>query len=121
VVFDSNLYFSAQDGSNGFELWKSDGSAGGTTLVQDIYAGATGSNPLNMTVLGSELFFSASDASNGNELWKLSASGSASLVQDINPGTSSSSPYGITAWGNNLIFSAVVGLGIEPYIYQAPQ
>ena len=39
------LYFTANDGTNGNELWKSDGTAAGTVLVKDINPGATGSSP----------------------------------------------------------------------------
>ena len=32
----NTLYFSANDGTNGTELWKSDGTANGTMMVKDI-------------------------------------------------------------------------------------
>ena len=37
------LYFRATDGVNGYELWKSDGSAAGTALVKDITPGSASS------------------------------------------------------------------------------
>jgi ELWxxDGT repeat protein len=38
--FGGYLYFQASDGSNGDELWKSDGTSSGTTVVKDIYPGS---------------------------------------------------------------------------------
>jgi ELWxxDGT repeat protein len=36
TVVGNTLFFTAYDGVNGFELWKSDGTAAGTVLVKDI-------------------------------------------------------------------------------------
>ena len=45
AVLNGKLYFQANDGTTGSELWASDGTAGGTTLVKDIYPGADGNKP----------------------------------------------------------------------------
>ena len=77
VEFNDKLYFSADDGENGRELFVTDGTAEGTQLVADINPDLnysrffSGSSPSNLTVVGDELFFSANDGESGFELFKL--------------------------------------------------
>ena len=59
--FNGTLYFQALDGTHGYELWKSDGTSSGTTLVADIYSGIGGSNPYNFANVNGTLFFAAND------------------------------------------------------------
>jgi len=40
----NTLYFKANDGTNGEELWKSDGTASGTVMVKDIRSGSGSSS-----------------------------------------------------------------------------
>ena len=63
------IYFTADDGVHGRELWVTDGTAAGTTLVQDIAPGDSGSHPDSLTAVGNRLFFAADDATHGDELW----------------------------------------------------
>ena len=96
---DGTLFFRADDGANGQELWKSDGTEAGTVLVKDIEPGVYGSYPLSssplyLTNVDGTLFFSADDGSNGRELWKSDGTTLGTvLVKDINRG-SYSGPYG---------------------------
>ena len=45
VAIGATTYFSADDRVHGQELWKSDGTAAGTMLVNDINPGSASSNP----------------------------------------------------------------------------
>jgi len=71
TAVDGTLFFRADDGVHGSELWKSDGSEGGTLLVNDIRPGSEGSGPYFVTEAGGALFFTADDGTHGRELWGL--------------------------------------------------
>jgi ELWxxDGT repeat protein len=88
------LFFQADDGTHGAELWASNGSAAGTFLVKDINPGASSSTPYNFTNVNGTLFFSANDGTHGLELWASNGSAAGTfLVKDINPGAGSSLNY----------------------------
>ena len=105
----NKVFFTADDGANGRELWTSDGTAAGTTLAKDIYPG-TGSNPpRQLTAVGHELFFTAYEATHGRELWKSDGTAAGTtLVKDITPTNSiyDNGPASLAAMGNRLFFSA---------------
>ncbi|AFY33244.1 ELWxxDGT repeat protein [Calothrix sp. PCC 7507] len=108
---NGTLYFSATDGTNGFELWKSDGTAAGTVLVKDIFTGTNGSNPYNLTNVNKTLYFTAYDATNGFELWKSDGTAAGTvLVKDIVAGANGSSPNNLTNVNSTLYFVANDGM-----------
>ena len=97
----------ADDGTNGDELWKSDGTVNGTVMVKDIYNGSYGSNAYELTVVGNTLYFSASDGTYGSELWKSDGTANGTMmVKDINIGSGPSICQFFTAVGNTLYFQA---------------
>ena len=110
TVVDNTLYFQATDGTNGNELWKSDGTASGTVMViQDIHSSAASSYPQHLTAFGNTLYFQADDGY-GTELWKSDGTASGTvMVQNIGSGSGGSLPRYLTAVGNTLYFSATDG------------
>ncbi len=66
TVYDGKLYFTAENSSNGDELWRYNGTE--AELVWDINPGADSSSPYSLYVHGEKLFFGADDGSNGFEL-----------------------------------------------------
>lgn len=56
VVLNNTLYFPANDGVNGIELWRTDGTSNGTFLVKDINPNGN-SNPRQMVILNSKIYF----------------------------------------------------------------
>ncbi|HEV7609200.1 MAG TPA: ELWxxDGT repeat protein [Steroidobacteraceae bacterium] len=61
VVLNGILYFEADDGVSGSELWRTDGTREGTFLAADIVPGYAGSGPADLTVAGNRLYFRESD------------------------------------------------------------
>ncbi|MEZ5964502.1 MAG: hypothetical protein R3F56_11700 [Planctomycetota bacterium] len=77
--------FAATDGSNGVELWQTDGTAAGTTLHADIQPGPLGSFPSRPTRCGSQLVFAATRTEPpapplGRELFAMAAPAFAAVV-----------------------------------------
>jgi ELWxxDGT repeat protein len=102
--------FKATDGTTGFELWRTDGTEAGTTLVADINFGSLSSSPYGFTPLGSAVYFAATHHTSGTELWKTDGTpGGTALLRDIQPGGAGSQPFEITASGSRLFFRASDG------------
>jgi len=80
IIHNNLLYFGADDGLNGRELWKSDGTEAGTTLIKNIggtfydpyntaYVGS--SDPISFYVFQNKIVFKAIGSANPNPVYNL--------------------------------------------------
>lgn len=56
-VHNGILYFRADDGVTGTELWRTNGTSAGTFLVKDISVGGSDGNPGQFTTAGNRMYF----------------------------------------------------------------
>lgn len=125
VNVNGTLFFAGQDPLGRQELFKSDGTPGGTVLVKDINTNPVGgftipSNPQNLTNIGGKLFFTADADFDGGgsdvnrELWVSDGtSGGTVMVKDINVGnTNSSNPSNLVEVNGECYFFADDGTGV---------
>ncbi len=103
VAAGTNLYFRAADDAAGIELYKTDGTAGGTGLVKDLDESAGDGFPENFIEFMGEIYFVAK-----SDLWKSDGTeeGTTIVVPDVNSRTE------ILSDGENLYYRIDNNLGI---------
>lgn len=116
AISNNILFFNADNGTNGTELWKSDGTEAGTVMVEDINPDVASSNATGFTTLGSYVFFSANNGIDGTELWKSDGTEAGTeLVQDIVNGGAGSSPQQLLVFQNKVFFLVLTGSPFPSY------
>ncbi len=65
----SLLYFTANDGVHGDQLWVTTGTASGTQMMSDINSQGAGGDPSDLTAVGNDVYFVAYEADNNVALW----------------------------------------------------
>ncbi|MBL9161161.1 MAG: hypothetical protein JNL18_00305 [Planctomycetaceae bacterium] len=109
VVAGPNVYFVANDGTHGYELWKSDGTVEGTAMVADLNPGTDSGtfSPngfIQAVAVGERLYFSKPVNS---ELWVTDGTTVGTMVAaDVRPGQYSSNPQTLTNVNGRLYFTA---------------
>jgi ELWxxDGT repeat protein/VCBS repeat-containing protein len=120
--YNGKLYFSADNGINGKELWVSDGTAAGTVLLADLDPG-THKNSSNQNVPNDTfpfyfakanglLYFTASTATAGRELWRTDGTTAGTrLATDAIYGPSGEEPLEITGFKGAVYYSGADASG----------
>ncbi|HEX6864553.1 MAG TPA: hypothetical protein VF414_17115, partial [Thermoanaerobaculia bacterium] len=88
TVLGGRLLFAGEGGAEGTELWSTDGTDAGTSLVRDIHdADLGGSDPTSLRAFGDRALFLADDGVHGFELWKSDGTeAGTALVAELVPG-----------------------------------
>jgi ELWxxDGT repeat protein len=120
IAYNGKLFFQADGGATGVELWVYDPNTMVASMVTDLMPGRASSYPTWFTPFNNKLYFQAIGPNVGGELYSYDASrgvgNEVMLVADIAPGNKSlfatpgvnepapSYPAELTAWGNSLLF-----------------
>ncbi len=111
IRVNETIYFRADDGIHGFELWKSDGTSSGTSLVKDITPGVGDSYFYELTPANGQLFFTVDNGIHGKEIWKTDGTTEGTvIVKDIEPGLGTSYPQYLVFHNGEVYFSAQAGI-----------
>ncbi len=108
VAHLGRVFFTADDGRHGRELWSTKGTRESTRMIKDIGPRDSvpwwGSEPV---AAGEFLYFTAERPDEGLELWRTDGTRARTqLVLDIWPGPKGSQPEDLTAVGDTLYFTA---------------
>ena len=101
-------YFVGYTAAEGRELWRTDGTDAGTSLVKDINPAGDGflSYSTSFVWMAGDVYFVASNGTAGRELWKTDGTDVGTvMVKDIDP-VDESRPEQLTVYGGALFFAA---------------
>jgi len=120
TYFNGMLYFAADNGIDGVELWRSDGTTEGTGLHQNIAGGAKSSAPRHFTEASDlkRLYFVANEVV-ANIYWINADTGGVSRAMHAGAKGPDWQPRNLRYWNERLFFTADDGVhGEELWVVQ---
>ena len=110
TALGSKTVFYADDGVHGVELWVTDGTTSGTTLLKDIAPGASSSKPAysdQIVVMGNKAYFAASSGELDHALWSTDGTTAGTqLVHQFTVDHDDCPPNNFAVLNSRLYFSA---------------
>ena len=116
-VVNNVAYFEGDDGVNGRELLRSDGTAAGTYAVKDINPGEASTLIYNMTAINNQVYFAASTNGYSFNAWVTDGTAAGTQQIDINTGSFSYSPHQFIQVGS-FIYIIQDGYGYRSALWQ---
>jgi len=112
-LYNGKIFFIANNGTKGEELWITNGTATGTIMVKDIWVGKKSGIPdsaFSYFYTTAGLYFSANDSLKGIEPWVSNGTATGTkLVADINAGKKNAFPTFLYIYNSQLLFNATNG------------
>lgn len=117
VTVGGYVYFAANNGADGTQLWRSDGTTGGTSMVTDLNAAGGGIDPADLTSANGRLYFIANDGTDGNQVWISDGTGpGTTMISDLAPASGAANPAQLIPVGGTVYFTANAGsTGVQLY------
>ena len=94
---NNKIVFVRTEPTFGTELWVSDGTEAGTTILMDIIPGNASSNPYNLTAIDNVIYFTVND----NQIWRTDGTTGGTYIMVNNPNITN---VGGFIKANNFIF-----------------
>lgn len=119
IPFKGRLYFAANDGLHGEELFAYDPATGNTALIADINPGIKKTTPASFLTSADKLYFSAAFAAYGRELYSYNGTDTPVRLTDLVADTADGVYPADMAWyRNRIVFSGRnAGTGWELFAY----